>query len=288
MKKIILLLIISLNAYVSYSQDTLRIFFDINSSEISTPAKLNLDSLIQNVFSKISSSVSIVGYADYLGSKDYNKRLSKTRAVTVKEVLIKALVKKERITSVAGRGEQAELKNDPERKGNINDRRVDIIYQNGVSDFKQSSSKKLIRKNELSTHKETSIKESVDKLQKGETMVFENLNFEGGRHYLLQDSYSELKKLLNLLNENSKLKIEIQGHICCDDGNIDGLDFDTNEPKLSENRAKFVYDYLVKKGIDSSRLQYVGFGRRKPIVQKEETEEDRKTNRRVEIKILEK
>jgi outer membrane protein OmpA-like peptidoglycan-associated protein len=48
-----------------------------------------------------------------------------------------------------------------------------------------------------------------------------------------------------------------------------------------------VRDYLVKRGIDSSRLEYEGFGRRKPIVKVEMTEQEAILNRRVEVRVIE-
>lgn len=271
MKVVLVFLFVFLFVLLSFSQDTISIFFDLNKKEVSPKFMTLLDSVIQNCLLKNNDDLAIIGYADYLGSREYNISLSKKRAFAVSEVIEKKGIMRNRIRKILGKGEQIELLNDNDQKGNPADRRVDIIYLNTAS-----------------SRNESSLKKSVDKLKKGETLVFKNLNFEGGRHHLLQDSYTELKKLHDLLIENPKLKIEIQGHICCDVGNADGLDFDTNEPKLSENRAKFVYDYLIKKGIDASRLQYVGFGRSKPIVKDEITEEDRKTNRRVEIKILDK
>ncbi len=52
------------------------------------------------------------------------------------------------------------------------------------------------------------------------------------------------------------------------------------------NRAKAIYNYLVSKDIDASRLRYEGFGKRRPVVAFESNEEDAKKNRRVEIRIL--
>jgi outer membrane protein OmpA-like peptidoglycan-associated protein len=68
---------------------------------------------------------------------------------------------------------------------------------------------------------------------------------------------------------------------------VDGLDWDTGEEKLSVNRARVVYDYLIKSGIDSTRLSYAGFGSGRKLV-KEVTERDRMLNRRVEMKIIKK
>lgn len=97
-----------------------------------------------------------------------------------------------------------------------------------------------------------------------------------------------LQKLLTALNENTKLRIEIQGHVCCTLNGADGMDLDTREMKLSENRAKAIYDYLVGKGISRNRLSYKGFGRTKPKVEIETNSEQEQLNRRVEIMIIEK
>jgi outer membrane protein OmpA-like peptidoglycan-associated protein len=50
----------------------------------------------------------------------------------------------------------------------------------------------------------------------------------------------------------------IEGHIKGERWMDDGLDEDTKEKKLSLNRAKCVNDFLIKKGIDASRLNYIG------------------------------
>jgi outer membrane protein OmpA-like peptidoglycan-associated protein len=62
---------------------------------------------------------------------------------------------------------------------------------------------------------------------------------------------------------------------------------DTYEPILSVNRAKEIYNFLVDKGIEASRLSYAGFGRRRPVVVEEMNEFDAEKNRRVEIRITE-
>ena len=75
------------------------------------------------------------------------------------------------------------------------------------------------------------------------------------------------------------MRIEISGH----------TDKTGSEPlnlKLSENRAKAVMDYLIKKGIESSRIEYKGFGSLQSIADNS-TAAGRTKNRRVEFKILE-
>ena len=127
---------------------------------------------------------------------------------------------------------------------------------------------------------------AISNIEVGKSFVLENMNFYGGRHVLLPKSNKTLKLLLNTLKANPALEIEIQGHICCERTG-DGMDIDTHTLDLSVNRAKAIYDYLVKSGIDPSRLSYRGFGSSRKLVL-EFTEADRTTNRRVEVKVLKK
>jgi len=56
---------------------------------------------------------------------------------------------------------------------------------------------------------------------------------------------------------------------------------------LSEHRAKAVVDYLTSKGVDRARLSFKGYGSKKPIV-KNDSDEGRKQNRRVEFIVIDK
>jgi len=81
------------------------------------------------------------------------------------------------------------------------------------------------------------------------------------------------------LKKYPKLKIEIQGHICCVNKDVKNLSLD---------RARQVKRVLVSEGIGEKRIQVKGFGVTKPkfaIPEKNEYEAER--NRRVEIMILE-
>ena len=117
-----------------------------------------------------------------------------------------------------------------------------------------------------------------DTLQVGATFVLRNIFFDFDKAILLQQSYNELQKLLSILHDNPKMKIEVRGH-------TDGRGSADYNLRLSENRAKAVVDYLISKGIDPHRLQYKGFGKSQPI-DSNTTDEGRARNRRVEFKIL--
>jgi outer membrane protein OmpA-like peptidoglycan-associated protein len=65
--------------------------------------------------------------------------------------------------------------------------------------------------------------------------------------------------------------------------------------KLSNDRAKSVYNYVVQKGVDASRMTYKGYGETKPVISDEEIsklgsekekEEAHQSNRRTEYRII--
>lgn len=111
----------------------------------------------------------------------------------------------------------------------------------------------------------------------GNTIVLKNIFFDTDMFVIKQESMAELDKLVELLNKNPKLKIEIAGH-------TDNQGSKTHNQTLSQNRAKAVYDYLVTRGISSTRLSYKGYGDAVPIADNN-TEEGRAKNRRTEFKV---
>ena len=108
--------------------------------------------------------------------------------------------------------------------------------------------------------------------------VLENIFFDFDKSVLLPQSFVELQKLIEILSANPKMTIELSGH-------TDSKGKDKYNKVLSENRAKAVYDYLVGRGIDNSRLKYKGYGATMPIADNS-TDEGRAKNRRVEFKII--
>ena len=73
-------------------------------------------------------------------------------------------------------------------------------------------------------------------------------------------------------------KIKVKGHT----DNRGTADFNM---KLSNDRAKAVVDYLIKRGVSPSKLTYEGYGMSLPLTDND-TEEGRSLNRRVEFEIL--
>lgn len=111
----------------------------------------------------------------------------------------------------------------------------------------------------------------------GESVVLKNIFFETDKYELKPESKIELNKLYELLMNNPDIKIEISGH-------TDNVGSEVYNMELSKNRAKSVYDYLVTKGVEPSRLTYKGYGEAMPV-DTNETDLGRHNNRRTEFKV---
>lgn len=112
-----------------------------------------------------------------------------------------------------------------------------------------------------------------------EPIRLENIEFDTDKSTLRPISIEELNELHQLLIKNDTLKIAIHGH-------TDDQGTTAYNQRLSEKRAKAVYDFLINKNVQAERLRYKGFGETEPI-DDNETEAGREVNRRVEFIILE-
>ncbi|MGB4654774.1 MAG: OmpA family protein [Bacteroidales bacterium] len=132
---------------------------------------------------------------------------------------------------------------------------------------------------DLSLNKDSVMIVELNKIVKGEKTTLRNIFFEYDKYDLLPESEAELNKLLLFLNNNSSVKIQIVGH-------TDDVGSEEYNLKLSENRAKAVYQFLIDRNIDSSRISYKGMGEQNPIYDNS-TEEGRAMNRRTEFVVIE-
>ena len=115
-------------------------------------------------------------------------------------------------------------------------------------------------------------------LEDGQTIRMRLLNFDTDSEVLKEESLPMLDELYDFMTEYQQVSIEIAGHT----NNQPSEDF---ADKLSTARAKAVADYLFAKGVDTKRVVFKGYGKRYPLVANT-SPEGRKTNQRVEIKIL--
>lgn len=93
---------------------------------------------------------------------------------------------------------------------------------------------------------------------------------------LRPESGKTLAEIATLLNANSSLQLIVEGH-------TDDVGDEQANQKLSEARAQAVCRALVQRGVDGSRLEAVGYGESKPIVDND-TPIGRAQNRRVTLR----
>ena len=104
--------------------------------------------------------------------------------------------------------------------------------------------------------------------------------FERSKSDLLDSSIRHIAPLLRLMERYSKLKIKITGH-------TESAGNDILNQKLSEARAKIVRLYLISKNVKRSRIITQGFGESRPVAPND-TEANRKLNRRIEFEVIKK
>lgn len=112
-------------------------------------------------------------------------------------------------------------------------------------------------------------------IQNGKTRLL--IFFDFDKSNLKDESIPELDRIVRFLNSHPEVNIALHGH-------TDNVGEDAYNMKLSENRAKSVYNYLIDKGITKNRLGYKGFGKNNPITENN-TDAGRAMNRRVEMVI---
>lgn len=133
----------------------------------------------------------------------------------------------------------------------------------------------------------------------GEKIALRDLFFVGDEAVLLESSKPELPKILRFMQINPDLHIEIAGHINLPypqdarfpmkPGQTPAEYVFSLEPawrqRLSTDRAKTIYNYLLKNGIPAGRMTYKGYDNREMLFPHAVTNEEMEQNRRVEIRI---
>lgn len=112
----------------------------------------------------------------------------------------------------------------------------------------------------------------------GETMRLDNLIFPQGKAVIDPKSFEELDEVAQMMKENSKMVIQLEGH-------TDNQGSSKANLKLSEDRVEAVKKYLASKGIAKDRIKTKALGGSQPL-SNEMTQQARALNRRVEMRVL--
>jgi outer membrane protein OmpA-like peptidoglycan-associated protein len=102
--------------------------------------------------------------------------------------------------------------------------------------------------------------------------------FDVNKATLKPESQLKLAKLAGILMVFQDMKLSIEGH-------TDSTGSEELNLRLSTDRARTVYEFLMSQGVPTDRMKYQGFGSSKPVAPND-TEANRAKNRRVEVIVL--
>lgn len=245
----------------SFSQEKLEVYFDFDQFDLNEPAYKKINSWIAE--GKDYEVTKLYGFCDSKGTNEYNDTLALKRVYTVYNFLKQSKIDVKKEIEIRGFGEDFE-----QSAVQGENRRVTIIFH---------------EKKEIPVvlTPEQNLKEKVRGSKIGDLIRLPNFYFFNNSAKVVPKSQPVLYDLLCALNDNPKLKIEIQGHICCQT--------QAGKYDVSEARAKAIYNFLILNKVNRKRLAYKGFGTTRPVHPiPEQSEQEEEDNRRVEIMIVEK
>jgi outer membrane protein OmpA-like peptidoglycan-associated protein len=283
MKIKIIILFVLANVTLCNAQEQFVVYFDSNKSETNKIETKKLqDWITTNSQVKI---LAINGYTDEDGSNGFNDTLAKKRVDFIfSKIKDKIKIREDFKTISFG-------ENFNQSKNKAENRKTTIFYllpkdiprENEILGIKPKVIEPVeivpIEEETMNFPVNATLEDKIALSQKGTLIRLNDINFYVNTFAMMPTSKRAVDELIYVMNKYPKLKIEIQGHICCVN----------KDPKnLSLERARQVKRVLAFEGISEKRIQVKGFGVSRPkfpIPEKSEYEAAR--NRRVEIMILE-
>ncbi|MEY8849498.1 OmpA family protein [Psychroserpens sp. XS_ASV72] len=235
---------------------THEVYFETDEFEVPPTEHYRLLLFLSEIEGMDIKKVSIYGFTDDRGSDDYNLVLSQNRANSIKTIFSNNEFDESIITNVDGKGKillKLIKEQDVHKIRGLN-RKVEIIVQ----PYDPPRTPKIEEK--------PTVEEIIKgELKAGDKFTLDNILFKTGYSKLLPESKPVLENIAKALLERKDIYFTIQGHVCCTQFSRDAIDRKTKKRNLSVARAKYIYDYLAKKGISKKRMKYVGMRRKFPL-----------------------
>jgi len=228
---------------------SLDIEFDINKADI-RPQYHDEVAKVGDFMKKHPTTTAVIeGYADEVGSSDYNMQLSQRRAESVVKTLVDKFGIDPARLSAKGYGEAKPIANNSSDAGKQKNRRIDAIIDCAL-DVKELAS-------------------PPERL-----CITLKVEFATGSAEIQPRYYDEVNKVGEYMKMYTTTTAVIEGHT----DNIGGHEYNM---KLSQKRAENVVNYLAEKfGIERSRLSAKGYGSTRRIAYND-TAEGKQKNRRI-------
>lgn len=269
MKKIIFLLFLSITVGQAQTDNTHVVYFETGQFDVPQIETNRLVLFIQSLKDIEIERISIYGFCDDRGTDSYNLILSQNRADAIKRIFSGFDVDDNLISNVDGKGEVLLRVVSSDNLNIIRglNRKVEINVE-----YKITDSKGIVKE-------EKEPRFLNENLKVGDKITLDNILFRTGYSDLEKESIPVLEMMADALRERDDIYFTIQGHVCCTRSARDAVDKKTGKRNLSLARAKYIYDYLVEKGVRRTRMRYVGLKNKYPLGKAT------KYDRRVEIKI---
>ena len=270
MKSFLILFLLITGSVISQNELKHDVYFNTDEYDVPLTEENRLLLFISSLDTIAIDKISIYGFCDDRGTNDYNLELSQNRADAIKDMFSSYGIDKSLITNVNGKGEilLKVLNEDEVHKIRGLNRKVEIIVK-PKDKTKETTKDKKVTTQDIAN----------GTVKKGDKIRLENIYFKTNYSYVTSDSKKTLEELAKILVAKKNIYFTIQGHVCCTQNSRDAVDKKTQKRNLSVARAKYIYDYLARKGVDKKRMKYVGMRRKFPLGG------DPKYDRRVEIVI---
>jgi outer membrane protein OmpA-like peptidoglycan-associated protein len=230
----------------------LTIYFDSDVSQLDSLQIKN----IQSFTSYVAKVDKVVGYTDTVGSTEYNLHLSKLRALNAYNLVHS--FHKELTGNTLYNGENFQ------QAVELNKNRKVEIYG-----YK--------RRQELTNNNQT---DSII-----EVLELENIYFVPDKPIIIQQSIPYVNILAGRLKLYKNVRFEIVGHVNYQ-SRKEGEFILQDLFRLSEQRAKLIYELFIDNGISADKLSYKGVGNSKPVIKDPQNDDERKRNMRVQVFVI--
>lgn len=295
MKNLFSAAIFFLFALSAGAQEQFSVYFDSNKHELTAGESARLKTwLSANGTSKI---LAINGYTDEDGSIGLNDTLAQRRVSTVFGMIQNGVKIREdfRTRSFGKLHKQSPVKAENRRVTIYYLLEKDLAKENeilGITEDKKPEPKLakpieypervVVQRPDGKSDElvlDVEFMKKVGTAKAGDKLVIPNLNFYENTFAVMPDSRPRMYELLEVMKLHPKLKIKLQGHVCC-------MKADRND--LSTQRAKAIMMFLTSQGIAKPRVTFQGFGVSQPLFPiPEKNADEREANRRVEVLVVE-
>ncbi len=277
MHRLLVNIVLCLSMCITFAQSkyTHEVYFNTDEYVVPTTEENRLLLFISKLQDIEIESIAIYGFCDDVGADSYNMVLSQQRANAIKTIFSNNEISESLIHNVDGKGEIllkiVNEKNVLKIRG-LN-RKVEIIVSEKIPEPEPVTP-------EIASTKEENVPDKIKgDLKVGDKIIFKDILFRTGYSTVVPKSKKTLEDIAKALVERDDIYFTIQGHVCCTKYTRDAVDKKTKQRNLSVARAKYVYDYFAKKGVNKKRMRYLGMRRKFPLGG------DPKFDRRVEIVI---